>query len=116
MKESNNPKHNLLSITVEGKRFFFRADSTFAERAHELGKEAERRAMLAAAQNRHDPEGTASFLRRAINTLMEDDVTDQVFPDQEGDILDLLDLLERIMDAFHTYRACRIAKLKEGIA
>jgi hypothetical protein len=108
--------HGVLAVSVNGKVFPFRADSHFAERACALGDEAKKRALMAAAEGRQDPEGTRAFLSRAIDILLETEAVAAIFEEEEPDILDLLAILDLVMDEFHRYRAERLARLKEGIA
>jgi len=115
MKELNLDP-GILSVTVNGNVFSFRADSDFAERAHDLGEEAKRRALMAAAEGRHDPDGTKAFLIRTIDTLLETEAIASIFGETSPEILDLLDILDLIMSEFHRYRSERIGRLKEGIA
>ena len=105
-----------LSVAVNGTIFPFRADSDFAERAQRLGDEAKRRALLAAAEGRHDPAGTKAFLMRAIDTLLDCEAMATLFEGDSPELLDLLDILDLIMSEFHRYRAERIGRLKEGLA
>ena len=114
MKELNLDP-GILTVAINGKPFVFRADSAFAERACSLGNEAKRRALLAAAEGRHDPDGTKSFLIRAIDTLLGDGSITSIFGEASPDTLDLLDILDVIMSEFYRYRTERLARVKEGM-
>ncbi len=106
----------ILSIAIEGRDFTFRADSAFAERVAELAREAERRIVMASAEERHDAVEVAAFLSYAVDSLLGDGTVEAIFGEEMPEILSLLDILDVIMNAFHAYRASRIAKLKGEIA
>ena len=106
----------VITLHIGGHRFSFRADSDFAERACQLGEEAERRAALASAEERQKPHEVASFLSYAIDTLIGAGPIETLFGEAVPEILDLLDILNYILDAFHTYRNRRLSRLQEGFA
>lgn len=115
MKELQlNP--GILSVSIEGHDFTFRADSAFTERVAALAGEAERRTAIAAAEGRHNEAEVAAFLSHAVDSLLGAGASDTIFGGDVPEILSLLDILDVIMNAFREYRASRIAKLKEGMA
>lgn len=106
----------ILTVSFEGHDFSFRSDSAFAEQVADLAEEAERRAVMASAEDRHDPVETAAFLSYAVDSLLGDGTIETIFGEDLPEILPLLDILEGIMEVFHQYRTARIAALKEGMA
>lgn len=105
---------NLVSLTVFDHTLSFRADADFAMHLRDLAEEAERRAILARAENRNDPHSTAAFLIRAVDTLLGTGTVDRLFPEQSPDVFDLCEILCEVTNAFHAYRQRRMSRLFYG--
>ncbi len=104
----------ILSLSIEGRKYTFQADSAFAEQVAILAEEAERRADMASADSRQNASEVAAFLSYAIDSLLGNGTVATVFGENEPEILSLLDILDGIMETFRQYRAGRLAKLKGG--
>ena len=114
----NHPQHDpgLVTLTLNGKRFSFRADSAFSARAAELAEEAEKKAAES-EEGLCDYDEIAAFLSYVIDSLLGDGSVEALYgEEEEPDAFTLLFWLDEIIGAFHRYRLNRLSRLKAGAA
>ena len=102
----------LVTVTLNGRGFTFRADAAFSARAAELAEEAEKKAAES-EDGLCDYDEIAAFLSYVIDSLLGDGAVDELYGEEETpDAFTLLFWLDEIIAAFHRYRLNRLSRLK----
>ena len=103
----------IVSLRIHGREMSFHADSDFAERLSQLAAEASERAEVAKRLGSRDPKQVRAFLSHAVDVLLGEGTVDDLFGEELPEVLDLMEILTGVADAFHGYRAERLRRIKE---
>lgn len=103
----------IVSLLIHGREMSFRADAAFAHRLSLLATEASERAAVAKMTRSYQPKQVCEFLHTAIDTLLGEGTVASLFGEETPELLDLMDILTGVADAFHGYRAERLRRIKE---
>ena len=104
----------IVTLIINNRKLSFHADSDFAERVSALATEASERAEVARLTHSRNPKQVTEFLASAIDYLIGEGTVEELFAEKTPDVLDLMDILDAVADAFHNYRMTRLQRIREG--
>lgn len=104
----------IVRFKISGMDFDFIADTEFCKKLTSLADEAsyKRRFGTVHGGNIDDAIG---FLTHIIDTLIGEGTVESIYGGESPDPYALLDIINNISDAFHTYVKRRIRVIKEGM-